>query len=186
MKTEYLSCADTAKMIRAALKRSFPGTKFSVKSHVYSGGASIRVRWLDGPTDKMVSGVTGGFSGGRFDGSIDMATTLDSWLLPDGTACVASDPGTTGSMGSRAPVREWMPVPGCRLVHFGANYVFTDRDLSPAFVERVLAKVQAKWGEVDLAVRVSSYDGTAHLAGNMDHERWAREISNRLMIVQAA
>jgi len=47
--TEYLSCADTARLIRAALARSFPGTKFSVRSSVYTGGASIRVRY-DGIT----------------------------------------------------------------------------------------------------------------------------------------
>ena len=185
MKTEYLSCADTAKLIRSALKRSFPSTKFSVKSHVYSGGASINIAWLDGPTDKIVATVTGPFAGGRFDSSIDMATTHDSWLLPDGTACVASDPGTTGSMGSRSPIREWMPVPGCRLVSFGSKYVFTDRSLSPAFAERVLAKVRDKWGTVDLSVHVSR-DGTACLTGNYDDERKAREISNRLVILQAA
>ena len=185
MKTEYLSCADTAKLIRSALKRSFPSTKFSVKSHVYTGGASINVRWTDGPTDALVSNMTKPFSGGNFDSSIDMATTHTSWLRPDGTACMASDPGTSGSMGSRSPSREWMPEPGCRLVSFGSKYVFTNRDLSPAFAGRVLAKVQAKYGALDLSVHVNR-DGTACLTGSYDHERLARDVSNRLMILQAA
>ena len=50
----YLSCAETAKLVRAALKKAFPGVKFSVKSSVYSMGASIRVGWTDGPVTKAV------------------------------------------------------------------------------------------------------------------------------------
>lgn len=37
---KYLSCAETAKLLRQALKESFPGVKFSVRSSVYSGGAN--------------------------------------------------------------------------------------------------------------------------------------------------
>lgn len=49
MKVDYLSAADTAKLVRVALKRSFPGTRFSVRSKTYSGGASIDVSWMDPP-----------------------------------------------------------------------------------------------------------------------------------------
>ncbi|WP_338423309.1 LPD29 domain-containing protein, partial [Xylella fastidiosa] len=49
MATKYLTCAETAKLVRKALKESFPDIKFSVKSSNYSGGASIRVSWIDGP-----------------------------------------------------------------------------------------------------------------------------------------
>lgn len=71
MATNYISCADTAKLIRAALKEAFPGIKFSVKSHTYSGGASINVRWTDGPNTAQVEAVAGTFSGSYFDGSTD-------------------------------------------------------------------------------------------------------------------
>ena len=40
-KVEYLTCAETAKLVRSALKAAFPGVKFSVCSSTYSGGASI-------------------------------------------------------------------------------------------------------------------------------------------------
>ncbi|WP_396329407.1 LPD29 domain-containing protein [Burkholderia anthina] len=70
-KTLYLSCAETAKLVRAALKEAFPGVKFSVRSSTYSMGASISVRWLDGPNTKQVDSVVRGFSGSYFDGSID-------------------------------------------------------------------------------------------------------------------
>ncbi len=167
MQAEYLSCAATAKLIRAALKLAFPATSFRVHSKNYSGGASITINWIDGPTDRLVAAVSGPFQGGRFDGSIDMATTHNSWLQPDGKACMAVDQGTTGSKGSRAPEENAMPVPGCRLVRFGADHVFTYRALSPAFAGRVLARVQDRYGsKAQLAVEVSKHDGSAYLTGD--------------------
>ena len=68
---EYLSCADTAKLIRAALKESFPGVKFSVRSSVYSGGASININYVDGPSYEQVKTVAGMFEGSYFDGMTD-------------------------------------------------------------------------------------------------------------------
>lgn len=38
MSNKYISCKDTAVMMRKALKEAFPGVKFSVRSDVYSGG----------------------------------------------------------------------------------------------------------------------------------------------------
>ena len=43
--TAWISCTDTAKLIRKALKAEFPGQKFSVRSSQYAGGASIRVHY---------------------------------------------------------------------------------------------------------------------------------------------
>ncbi len=71
MTTQYLTCAATAKLVRKALKEAFPGVRFSVTSHVYSGGASITVKWTDGPNTKQVDAVTSCFEGSYFDGSID-------------------------------------------------------------------------------------------------------------------
>jgi len=68
---QYLSCAETAKLVRAALKESFPGVKFSVKSSVYSGGASITISYMDGPTYDQVKLVAGMFEGSYFDGMTD-------------------------------------------------------------------------------------------------------------------
>lgn len=69
--TKYFTTAETAKLIRTALKESFPGVKFSVKSHTYSGGSSINVRWIDGPTCGMVESVANTFKGAYFDGMQD-------------------------------------------------------------------------------------------------------------------
>lgn len=71
MAKKYLTCAETAQLVRAALKEAFPGVKFSVRSSTYSGGASINIGWTDGPNDSQVSAVTEKFSGSYFDGSID-------------------------------------------------------------------------------------------------------------------
>src|SRR5579883_516702 len=73
MQKQYLSCAETAKLVRQALKESFPGVKFSVRSHTYSGGASIRIGWIDGPNAHQVDQVAKSFEGKYFDGMIDYA-----------------------------------------------------------------------------------------------------------------
>lgn len=71
MSKQYLSCADTAKLVRAVLKETFPGVKFSVRSSVYSGGASINVSYVDGPSYDQVKAVIGVFEGSYFDGMTD-------------------------------------------------------------------------------------------------------------------
>jgi hypothetical protein len=76
----YLSCAETAKHVRAALRLHFPGIAFSVKSKTYSGGASISVRWTDGPTYDEVNRVAGAFAGATFDGMIDLKSYHTSEL----------------------------------------------------------------------------------------------------------
>lgn len=73
--TKYLSCADTARLIRASLKEAFPGVKFSVRSSVYSGGASINVGWTNGPSRKEVKSVVSVFEGSYFDGMTDYKGT---------------------------------------------------------------------------------------------------------------
>lgn len=68
---QYLTCSETAKLVRAALKESFPSIKFSVKSSVYSGGASINISYTNGPTYDQVKAVVSMFEGSYFDGMTD-------------------------------------------------------------------------------------------------------------------
>ena len=133
---EYLSCAETAKCIRKALKAAFPRTKFSVRSHTYSMGASIDVGWTDGPTEAEVRRVTNGFEGSNFDGMIDMKTHHDSWLEADGTAHVAHGSGTEGSRGVIPATMGSRRTADAKLVSFGADFVFTNRNYSAAFMAR--------------------------------------------------
>lgn len=68
---KYISCVETAKLIRLALKDAFPGVKFNVKSKQYSGGASISIYYQDGPAADNVKAVVSVFEGSYFDGMID-------------------------------------------------------------------------------------------------------------------
>ncbi len=68
---KYIDVTGTAKLIRKALKESFPGVKLSVRSERYAGGSSINVSWTDGPTKPQVEHVAGAFEGSYFDGMID-------------------------------------------------------------------------------------------------------------------
>src|SRR6185503_87193 len=78
--TRYITVTETAKLVRAALKAAFPVVKFSVTSKSYSGGASISVGWVDGPTEASVRAVTGQYQGATFDGSIDLKEYHSSTL----------------------------------------------------------------------------------------------------------
>lgn len=71
MSTKYLSPAETAQLVRQALKESFPGVKFGVKSKRYTGGGSIDVSWIDGPNGAQVEEVAQRFAGSYFDSGID-------------------------------------------------------------------------------------------------------------------
>lgn len=127
---EYISATDTAKLIRKALRRSFPGVKFSVRTDKYSGGASVRVQWTDGPTTWDVDALVKPYAGAGFDGSIDLQYHTTAWLHEDGTVSFASTGGTEGSRGA---VRADIAPPQdstARLVRFGAHYVTTSRTVS--------------------------------------------------------
>ena len=164
MTKTYLSCADTAKLVRAALKKAFPGVKFSVRSDTYAGGASIRVRWTDGPTTKAVEEVAKVYEGGGFDGMIDMAYNKDGWLLPDGSAAFGSSPGTEGSRGSVPSYSHEAPAPGAVKVSFGADYVFCNREHSVAAYTAAVAAVCDRYG-MEVPEIVDSF-GYPHFKGH--------------------
>ena len=69
--TTYLSVTATATLVRKALREAFPDFTFSVRSKSYSGGASINVRWTDGPRVSDVEAITKVFEGSTFDGMQD-------------------------------------------------------------------------------------------------------------------
>jgi hypothetical protein len=116
-RTEYLSCADTARLLRQALKRTFSGVKFSVRSDVYAEGASIDVSWTDGPTEKAVKALADDFAGADFDGMQDLKTYRAPELVPD---------------------PEW----GVREIHFGADFIFCARAISDELAAKILHRVR--------------------------------------------
>lgn len=161
MQRTYLSAAETAKLVRAALKREFPSVKFSVRSKTYAGGASIDVGWTDGPTVRMVERIAKAYQGGAFDGMIDLKVNRECWLLPDGRASHASTDGTSGSGGVIPAKRDWMPHPEAKLVAFGADFVFCARSLSPAFERQLFARL-ARRG-IEEAAGVESMDAASRI-----------------------
>jgi len=124
MKASYVPARDTAKLVRAALRAAFPSIGVSVRAHVYRGGSSLDVAWTEGPSTKAVEAVAGRFAGARLDGGLELRVRVLHWLLPDGTAMVASNEGTQDRQGAIPPEREWMPHPEARLVHFAPDFVF--------------------------------------------------------------
>lgn len=144
--TEYLSVADTAKLVRTALKRAFPEQAFGVRSSSYAGGASIDVSWWDGPTASEVDAVVDGFAGKGFDGSIDLAYYTTAWLEPDGTAHLAGSPGTQGSRGYVPDAVADAHSPSARLVHMGADYVHTSRSLTPEAKGMIERQIEVETG----------------------------------------
>ncbi len=128
MSTRYLTVAETAQLIRKALQPRFEGIKFSVRSSKYSGGASIHISWTDGPRQPEVEAVVKGFEGASFDGMNDLKSYQDCWLLPDGTAQLASRPESYG--GSVPGYVSDSPHPNAELVSFGANFIFCNRHIS--------------------------------------------------------
>jgi hypothetical protein len=127
IEVRHLSCAETAKLLRVALQRAFPGVKFRVRSEVYSGGASISVSWTEGPSEEDVDRVAQGFVGADFDGSIDMMCYRQHWLNSDGTLDFAGTSGTTGQKGT-IEERYCAPRdPNATLVRLRADFVFCRR-----------------------------------------------------------
>jgi hypothetical protein len=75
------SCKETAQFIRAELKKNFPGVKFSVVSHVYSGGSSIRVKYNDESVgERDVRAVANFFEGATFDAMTDYKDYKNSFF----------------------------------------------------------------------------------------------------------
>lgn len=82
---ETISTTETAKLIRRVLATNFPGTKFSVRSNLYSMGSHVSVRWTDGPSASQVERITDPFCGTTFDASDDSTHHHDTEVVgPDG------------------------------------------------------------------------------------------------------
>lgn len=170
---EYITHADRAKLIRSALARAFPETKFSVTTKTYSGGGSVSVRWIDGPGSKTVDKIAGQFETEGFDGSIDMAHSRDLWLAPDGTATVAHDSGTQGSMGCHAEIIGSAHHPDAILVsNISTGFVSCSQSLSVERLAEAVASIRAQnWRELEnfpwetVEIAKSEYDGSGYLKG---------------------
>lgn len=175
----WIRPAEVAKLARKALRNKFPDIKFSVRSESYSGGCAIRVSWLDGPTSDEVDAVTDQFRGSRFDGMIDYGYTVTHWLMPDGKATVAEDPGSMTTGGSNPASSTPRPNPAAELVTFGNLHVSLSRETSPDFRKRVFDGFVDKFGYKDLNWE-PLYSGRITPDKWLDgHQAWARDVYGR-------
>lgn len=165
----YVAPKDLSTLIRDALRRAFPGSAFSVTTK--RGTGSVNVRWQDGPAGKAVETVAGAFETKGFDGMIDLAHSNSLWIYPDGSAHLAHDAGTGGSMGSVPEMIESPRRPDAVLLdNVAACFVFCQRTVTARAYRQALAEFRAQnwvgcegvdWSALEIVT--SDYDGSAHL-----------------------
>ena len=172
--TEYISCADTAKLIRAALKRNWPNVKFSVRSRTYSMGASIDVSWTDGPAAPLVNKVVEPYAGASFDAMQDLKESRYAVLYANGT------------LGSNKPNPCGLPLPpGARLVRFGADFVFTHRRLSIELASRAVASAKRRWAKADDLAVVADNAGAYFTGQAFDNSNIRQHVVNFMSVAGA-
>lgn len=156
---------DLSYLVRQALKRAFPGVKFSVRN---PHGGSINVGWTDGPTTKQVQQVIGCFETKSFDGMIDLAFSKGFWLYADGSCSHAVCEGTEGSGGVvNHTVGSSLRGDGVLVTNVSGCYVFENRQLSAELLNRSLEKLKAKFGEEEFA-GVKITNRTPTFGGNVE------------------
>lgn len=131
---KWLTCAETAKMVRQVLKARWPHVKFSVRSNTYAGGSSIDVRWLDGPMVSEVEAAVAHLEGASFDGMIDLKSYNEPMMI-DGVPVMS-----------------------------GADFIMEARGYSEGMLRRLVDKVARRYGVNlgEIKIRVWN-DGSAYL-----------------------
>lgn len=184
--THYISCADSAKLMRKALKAAFPGQKFSVRSDVYSGGASIDVTWTDGPLHDEVNRIAGQFQGASFDGMIDMEIGNTHWMNPDGSVDFAYTPGSEGQRGSCPEVSCAPRHPEARLVRFASKYVFCNRKYSLEYLDRVARETAKTFGRIAPEVKDNGFGAYLHGCNDYEFERLILQAAEGKLVIYGA
>lgn len=83
-KTTYLTCAQTAKLVRSALKKAFPSVRFSVTSSTTTVSVSVRVSYVGGPARSAVEQVTAQFTGATMHAVADLKVHHNAPALVNG------------------------------------------------------------------------------------------------------
>lgn len=127
IEAESIGVTETAKLVRKALAKAFPGCTFSVKSSRYAGGCSIDIYYDGGPSSSDVEAIVDAYRGANFDGMVDHQYSKFCWLAPDGSAQRAYSPGTEGIYGRDPEEFGDARQSGCRYVRFGSDFIFVHR-----------------------------------------------------------
>ena len=113
---KQINVVDTGKMIRIALKKAFPKTKFSVRLSSYSMGHSYTARWTDGPASCQVQPILDRFQTTHFDGMTDSTSYCHARIL------------------------------AAELVEIDGGYVFGSRNISPQLRAQVTRELELQCG----------------------------------------
>jgi Large polyvalent protein associated domain 29 len=166
---QWVSNQDLAFLVRQALKRNFPKTKFSVRNPHYS---SITVQWVDGPSTKQVQSVIGSFETKSFDGSIDLAYSKSFWLYADGSASHAHTEGTQGSAGCVGESIASAERPdGVPVTNVAGVYISESRRYSVGFLQDVVDSLKTKWDLSGVSVEHSDWEGGRVVTKDWEKQR---------------
>ena len=80
MTTTYAAPTETSKLLKRALAKRFPATRFSVKLSRGTAWGNCHVSWTDGPSTKLVKEITRQYEGSGFDGMTDSQFHIDNPL----------------------------------------------------------------------------------------------------------
>jgi len=174
MEKTYLTLKETAKLVRIALKKNFPGVKFSVRSESFAGGSAIRVNYTDGPLQKAVEKVVNCYAYGGFDGMIDLSFTINHWWNEKtGEVVNASSGGTNNSGGLYESYDYGCPGEGWVKVSFGAKYITVSQGISADTYKEALEITAEKFKNSNLnfnpdlvEISISEYSGNGCLNTN--------------------
>lgn len=78
---EQWGSRDVAKYLRSALRKTFPGQKFSVRCGRGTDYGSLSIRWTGGPTEEQVEAVCDPWQGSDFDGMTDCMNRREPLLI---------------------------------------------------------------------------------------------------------
>jgi hypothetical protein len=155
-----LSPAETAKLVRKALKHAHPGVVFSVRTHTYAGGASVHVNWTDGPTTDHVEATAKRYAGATFDGMTDMKSYHSTLMSTED---------------------------GAEVVRFGADFISCQRRLSDEFraeLEHEIAEFTGEPYDPNRAYHAAALsdrlDGPAELCVDRHDTTWGMDLLHRL------
>ena len=183
METRNLTLKETAKLLRVALKKNFPGVKFSVRSESFSMGSAIRVNYTDGPLQSDVESVVNCYAYGGFDGMIDLSFHVNHWMNEKtGEVVNASSGGTVNSGGMYDSYEYGCPGEGWVQVSFGAKYVTVSHYLSVEVLEEGLEMTAEKWDFDSNLVEVvySGYGSWVKTDKLVEKYGWSNEIQHKV------
>lgn len=132
----YIDLDETMKLLKAELRREFPGVKFATRRSRGTGYGYVTISWTDGPTAREVSAITSGYEGSKFDGMTDCESPVEH----------------IAATGQGEPVR----------ISYGTRGIHASRNISATLARECAATVAKFYGIVmPEVVEYEGYDGRA-------------------------